>query len=93
MAMQYDVKAATATTNSTVVSYRVRVKGLVVSPDGSAGSVVVKDGGSGGTVILTVPTTASTNPFPVVIPGEGILCATSVYVDVGGNDGVVVFYG
>ncbi len=93
MAMQYDVKAATATTDATLISYRTRVKGLVVSPDGTGTSVVIKDGGASGTTILTVPTTASTNPFPVVIPGEGIVCATNVYVAVNSNDGVVVFYG
>ena len=93
MTMQYDVKSVTATTDDTVIAYRVRVKGLVISPDGSGTPVVVKDGGSSGSAVLTVPTTDSTNPFPVLIPGEGILCSTDVYVDVGDNDGVVVFYG
>lgn len=93
MAMQYDVKSATATTDATLIGYRVRVKGLVISPDGSGTAVVIKDGGASGTTVLTVPTTASTNPFPVVIPGEGILCSTDVYVTVNSNDGVVVFYG
>ena len=95
MAMQYDVKAATLTSDDTAVAYRVRVKGLLVSPTpGSAGSVVLKDGGSGGTTLLSINVASgATSPFPVVVPGEGILFSTDVYVDVTTVASVTVFYG
>ena len=95
MAMQYDVKAVTLTSDDTAVSYRTRVKGLLISPTpGSAGSVVVKDGGTGGTTRLSISVASgATSPFPVVIPGEGILYSTDVYVDVTTVAAVTVFYG
>lgn len=95
MTMQYDVKAATATADGTMVSYRTRVKGVLVSPTpGSAGAVVLKDGGASGTTRLEVNVASgATSPFPVVVPGEGILFDTDVYVDVTTVASVTVFYG
>ena len=95
MSMQYDVKAETLTADGTAVDYRTRVKGLLVSPTpGSAGSVVVKDGGTGGIARLTINVASgATSPFPVVVPGEGILFSTDVYVDVTTVASVTVFYG
>lgn len=95
MSMQYDVKAETLTADGTAVGYRTRVKGLLVSPTpGSAGSVVVKDGGTGGTTRLAINVASgATSPFPVVVPGEGILFSTDVYVDITTVASVTVFYG
>ena len=95
MSMQYDVKAATTTVDATLVNYRVRVKGLLISPTpGSAGSVVLKDGGSGGSTLLAINVASgATSPFPVVVPGEGILFSNDVYVDVTTVASVTVFYG
>ena len=95
MSMQYDVKAVTLTSDDTAVGYRTRVKGLLISPTpGSAGSVVVKDGGSTGKTRLSISVASgATSPFPVVIPGEGILFSTDVYVDVTTVTAVTVFYG
>jgi hypothetical protein len=96
MAMQYDVKSATRTTDGTMVSYRTRVKGMIISPTpGSAGTVVLKDGGSGGTALITINSASSTTmgPYPVVIPGEGVLFSTDVYLDLTDVTSVTVFYG
>lgn len=95
MTMQYDVKAVTLTSDDTAVNYRTRVKGLLVSPTpGSAGAVVVKDGGASGTTRLAINVASgATSPFPVVVPGEGILFSTDVYVDVTTVASVTVFYG
>ncbi len=96
MSMQYDVKSVTRTTDGTMVSYRTRVKGMLVSPTpGSAGTVVLKDGGTGGTAQITINTASSTTvgPFPVNIPGEGVLFSTDVYLDLTDVTSVTVFYG
>lgn len=95
MAMQYDVKAATRTDDGSMYGARTRVKGLLISPTpGSAGAVVLKDGGSSGVVRLTVNVASgATSPFPVLIPGEGILFDTDVYLDLTTVTSVTVFYG
>ena len=96
MAMQYDVKAATVVADGDAYASRTRVKGLVITPTAtSAGAVVLKDGGSTGTARLTINVDAGNtgNPFNVVIPGEGIVFDSSVYVDVTTVTSVTVFYG
>ena len=92
--MQTDVKAGYVSSSATVFSDRTRFKGLFVTPGSANGTVVVKDGGSGGTTLFSTATTAGLTPFSVTIPGEGVLCATSLYVAVTGTaTTAVVFYG
>jgi len=92
--MQTDVKSGYVASSATVFNGRTRVKGLLVTPGSAAGTVVVKDGGSGGTTLISTATVSGGTPFPVVIPGEGVLCQTSLYVAVTGTDTTaVVFYG
>ena len=92
MGMQTDVKAASLAASGSAFDGRTRVRGALIEPGASAGSVVFKDGGSGGTTIMTVNTVANGDPFPVVIPAEGILFQTSVYVALT-NAKITVFYG
>ena len=62
MSVQTDVKAGSLAASGTVFAGRTRVRGLIIEPGASAGSVVLKDGGAGGTTIpvsythLTLPT-------------------------------------
>ncbi len=49
MAMQTDILVANVSVSGTASTARTRVRGLLVSPGASAGSVTLKDGGSGGT--------------------------------------------
>lgn len=92
--MQTDVKAGYVTTSATVFDGRTRFKGLVVTPGSANGTVVVKDGGSGGTVLFSTATVANATPFNVLVPGEGVLCMTDLYVAVTGTaTTAVVFYG
>mgnify|MGYP000335411263 CR=1 FL=1 len=95
MTMQYDVKATTRTDDGDIYTMRTRVKGMVISPTpGSAGTVVLKDGGTSGTTRLTINVASgATSPFPVVVPGEGIVFDTSVYLDLTTVASVTVFYG
>lgn len=91
MGMQTDVKAISLAASGAVTDARVRVRGMVIEPGASAGSVVLKDGGSSGTTLFTINTTANGETFNVLIPAEGILCLTSAYATLT-NAKVTVFY-
>ena len=92
MGMQTDVKAISLAESGVVTNTRTRVRGMVIEPGASAGSVVIKDGGSSGTTLFTINTTALGETFSVLIPGEGVLCLTSSYATLT-NAKVTVFYG
>jgi hypothetical protein len=93
MGMQYDVKNVHANASGSLVGYRTRVKGMVItSGGGTAGSVLLKDGGSGGTTQIEVDLPATAAFHTVFIPGEGVLFETSVYAALT-NCSVSVFYG
>ena len=92
--MQTDVSAASATDSGTAVNYRTRVRGLVANPGSANGTIVLKDGGASGATLLTLNTTANGEPFNILIPAEGIVFETNVYVALTGTGtSVVVFYG
>ncbi len=101
MSMQTDVLAsAVRTTDGQLLNQagdtiiRARIKSIYIVPTASAGSVVFKDGGAGGTTRLTVDTVASaTQPTYLLLPGEGLLFSTNIYVDVTNIGFVMVFYG
>ena len=94
MAMQTDVRAgsAAANTSTTVFNDRTRVRGLLISYAGGA-TVTIKDGGSSGTTRFTFVAPADSGCVNVVIPGEGILFETNVYVTCPASTTAVVFYG
>ena len=92
MAMQTDVKSATATADGTMVDTRTRIKAMTITSSGTAGSVILKDGGSGGTTVMTINTLAGGETFNVVIPAEGVLFTSSAYATLS-NAKVTVFYG
>ncbi len=92
MSMLTDVMTAIVSVSGTAYAARTRVRGLLVVPSGSAGSVVLKDGGSGGTTLMSIATAANGEPFSVVIPANGVLFETDVYAAVS-NAAVTVFYG
>ena len=101
MAMQTDVLAsAVRTTDGQLLDQagntiiRARVKSIYIVPAATAGSVVFKDGGTGGTIRLTLNTVASaTQPTYLLLPGEGLLFSTNIFVDVTDIGSVMVFYG
>jgi hypothetical protein len=94
MGMQYDVKNVHANASGSLVGYRTRVKGMVITSGGggSGGSVLLKDGGSGGTTQIEVDLPATAAFHTVYIPGEGVLFETSVYAALT-NCSISVFYG
>ena len=91
MGMQTDVQALSLAASGAVTDARVRVRGLVVEPGSSAGSVIIKDGGSSGTTKFTINTVANGETFSILIPAEGVLCSTSAYATLS-NAKVTVFY-
>jgi hypothetical protein len=101
MSMQTDVLAsAVRTTDGQLLDQagntiiRARVKSIYIVPAATAGSVVFKDGGTGGTTRLTLNTVASaTQPTYLLLPGEGLLFSTNIFVDVTDIGSVMVFYG
>ena len=101
MAMQTDVLASAVRTTDGLIADqatnslgRCRVKAIYIIPAAGAGSVVFKDGGASGVVKATINTlAASTAPDYVLLPGEGLLFQTNVYVDVTDIASVMVFYG
>jgi hypothetical protein len=76
-----------------MVSGRNRLKGAVLTATATAGSVVFKDGGASGTTLLTLNTPAVADFHDIIIPGEGILFGTDIYVAVTNVSSVTIFYG
>ena len=87
MAMQTDVRAVSLASSNTAFAGRTRLRGLLVEPGASAGSVVLKDGGASGTTVMTINGQA----FNVIIPAEGVIFQTDVYAALT-NAKVTVFY-
>lgn len=91
MGMQTDVMAKSLAASGAVTDARARVRGMVIEPGASAGSVTIKDGGSSGATLFTINTTANGETFNVIIPAQGVLCETSAYATLS-NAKVTVFY-
>ena len=100
MAMQTDVLASAVRTTDGLLADqagntlgRNRVKAIYIVPAAGAGSVVFKDGGASGVVKATINTLASSSaPDYLILPGEGLLFQTNIYVDVTDIASVMVFY-
>ena len=95
MTMQYDVKSAYAGTfPAQLVSGRTRFKQAVFVGNGTAGTVTFYDGTDNtGPIIWQGKTSSGVQPFQLLIPGEGILCANGIYVAVSNITSVSVCYG
>jgi len=91
MTMQTDVKALSLAASGAVTDTRARVRGFIIEPGVSAGSVVFKDGGASGTTLFTVNTLAGGETFNSLMPAEGVLFQTSMYVALS-NAKITVFY-
>ena len=92
MGMQTDIKAVSLAASGTAFNQRTRIRGALIEPGTSAGSVVFRDGGSSGTVVMTINTSANGETFSMVIPADGIVFQTDAYVTLT-NAKVTVFYG
>ena len=88
--MQTDVvgKDCAAGATTTVYDGRTRFKGIWYSTSG-ASTIAIKNGA---TTLFTF-TIAGQASDDIWIPGEGVLCATSLVVTTGAGCTAVVFYG
>ena len=91
--MQTDVKAVHTDATGTLVSGRNRVKGLIVTPGGTAGDIILRDGGSGGTIRLQFNLSTNQSAFSFTVPGEGVLYITDIHVTLPASSKITVFYG
>lgn len=88
--MQTDVigKDCAAGTTTTVYAGRARFKGIWYSSSG-ASTIAIKNGDN----TLFTFTIAGQASDDIWIPGEGVLCSTSLVVTTGAGCSAVVFYG
>ena len=95
--MQTDVRSNHLNAAGSVYAARARLKGFSICPAVStACAVQFRDGGATGTILCEVDVGSNTNPnsFYVVIPGEGVLFQTSIYLTLSTSVvGVTAFYG
>lgn len=94
MGMQTDVKSVYRTDDGVLFAGQTRLKGMTVTVSTPGAALVVYDNSSAasGTAVLTV-STAVAGSFPVVIPGEGILARSGLYLDINGAAAVTAYYG
>jgi hypothetical protein len=90
--MQTDVKSATVTSEGSAYAGRARVKALSFVTTGTAGSVQIEDG-DGGAVKLNIATAGVADTQYVLVPGEGVLFETGIWVVPANVTSVTVFYG
>ena len=104
MAIQYDVFASAPRTTdgslqnaaATANLSRVRIKTIYGVSGANAGNVKFYDGTSASDPLLitvNTPTAASSGTFWLPLPGEGILAANGVYVDITEAASIMIIYG
>ena len=96
--MQTDVLSAHLSAAGSYYVGRTRLRGMVVSPKAStAATFEIRNGSSTGAVLYTmdIASLGTPNTFYILIPGEGILATTGLYLttSTGTVTGVTVFYG
>ena len=95
---QTDVKSAHLSAAGSYYAGRTRLKGVVVNPKAStAATFEIRDGSASGNVLYTmdIASLGTPNTFYVLVPGEGILASTGLYLtlSVGSVTGITIFYG
>jgi hypothetical protein len=85
-----NIQATTRTDDGSIYAGRSRVKGIHCTTT-TAGSIVLKDGGASGSTLLSIAIGANYSGN-IIIPNDGILFETSVYLDLTSATSVTVFY-
>ena len=82
MTMQYDVKSAYAGSfPAQIYTGRTRLKSIVFIGNGTGGTFTMYDGtDTTGPIVYQFKYSTAVQPFQVLLPGEGIVCQTGVYV-------------
>jgi len=96
--MQTDVLSAHLSTAGSYYAGRTRLKGMIITPKASTvATFEIRNGSASGAVLFTmdIPSLGTPNSFYILVPGEGILASTGLYLtlSVGTITGITVFYG
>ena len=96
--MQTDVLSKHLSAAGSYYVGRTRLRGMVVSPKAStAATFEIRNGSATGDVLYTmdIASLGTPNTFYVLIPAEGILATTGLYLttSTGTVTGITVFYG
>jgi hypothetical protein len=96
--MQTDALSAHLSAAGSYYVGRTRLKGIVVSPKASTTATFeIRNGSATAAVLYTmdIASLGTPNTFYILIPGEGILASTGLYLtlSVGSVTGITVFYG
>ena len=95
MGMQTDIKSTHLTASGNVDGLnRNRFKAISYRGNGTDGYVKLRNGGASGAVLceLDVGTSDSFTIY-VLLPGEGILFSSGIYVDISNVSACTAFYG
>ena len=93
--MQTDVRSQHVTASGNIAGLgRARFKSLSYRGNGTDGYVRLRDGGASGTILceLDVGTSDSFTIY-VLLPGEGILFPSGIYIELSNVSAATVFYG
>jgi len=95
MTVQYDVKSAHTNTSASLVNGRTRLKQVVFTSTGSAGTLALYDNASAasGTILWQYDVPALATPYIVTLPGEGILAANGIYASLTNIAACTICYG
>lgn len=90
---QTDVNSTHRASSGAVTTDRARLKSISYRGNGTAGFVKVRDGSASGTILVELDVgTSDTFTIYVLVPGEGVLFPTSIYVQMSNVDAVTAFW-
>ena len=95
MVMQTDVRSVHLNSSGVALTARTRLKGYQIAPTGTAGQINIYDNATAasGNILLSVDTTTNTAIISTLIPGEGILFQSGIYVALPSGVTMTLFYG
>ena len=93
MGFQYDVLSAHAEASGTMVAGRARLKAYQAISGGTAGDIIFRNGGASGDILMQFNISTGVQPISLLIPGDGILFSTNIYVELPATAKVTIFYG
>jgi hypothetical protein len=90
---QTDVNSTHRASSGAVTTDRARLKSISYRGNGTAGYVRVRDGSASGTILVELDVgTSDTFTIYVLVPGEGVLFPTSIYVQMSNVDAITAFW-
>lgn len=95
MGMQTDIKSQHFTASGNVNGLnRNRLRSVSYRGNGTDGYLRLRDGGASGAILCELDVgTSDTFTIYVLLPGEGILFPSGIYVDLSNVSATTVFYG